>query len=216
MKEIFEEDETEAVILVDASNAFNRLNRNIFIHNIKILCPEIATYIINSYKNGSRLFIVGGSEITSNEGTTQGDSIAMATYALGILPLLTLIETPGIKHVAFADDISSAGSISSLKSWWGKIVYYGPLLGYYPNASKSWLISKPNNEKQAFNFAEKYGLKETVKGRKHLGAVIGTTEFKEDYINTIVKQWVLELEKLSEIATSQNEAAYAAFVRVSS
>ena len=40
MKLIFENEDTEAVILVDASNAFNSLNRQAALHNIRIVCPQ--------------------------------------------------------------------------------------------------------------------------------------------------------------------------------
>ena len=67
-------DETcEAVILVDASNVFNSINRNVFLHNVTIICPAIAIYVKNCYSLHSRLFIIGGNEIRSCEGTTQGD-----------------------------------------------------------------------------------------------------------------------------------------------
>ena len=39
----------------------------------------------------SRLFITGGKEISSNDGTTQGDPIAMGMYAQGLMSLLSLI-----------------------------------------------------------------------------------------------------------------------------
>ena len=39
----------------------------------------------------SRLFITGGKEISSNDGTTQGDPIAMGMYAQGVMSLLSLI-----------------------------------------------------------------------------------------------------------------------------
>ena len=43
-----EKDETDAVILIDASNVFNRMNRTTAIHNIQILCPNIAMFIVNT------------------------------------------------------------------------------------------------------------------------------------------------------------------------
>ena len=45
----FEQDlDCEGVLQIDASNAFNSLNRNVLLHNIKIICPEIANYVIIS------------------------------------------------------------------------------------------------------------------------------------------------------------------------
>ena len=80
--DMFNEENTEGVIQVDASNAFNSINRKILLHNAKILCPQFAVYIYNSYCNPARLFIVGGDEIKSSEGTTQGDPIAMLAYGV--------------------------------------------------------------------------------------------------------------------------------------
>ena len=72
MRRMYENDNTDAVILVDAANAFNNLNREALIHNIKYVCPEIATYVVNCYANPARLFVIGGLELKSQEGTTQG------------------------------------------------------------------------------------------------------------------------------------------------
>ena len=60
MRRMFEQDETEAVLLVDAANAFNSVNREVFLHNIKIICPSLATFVQNCYQSPTRLFIFGG------------------------------------------------------------------------------------------------------------------------------------------------------------
>ena len=82
MKDIFSSVDTDAVILVDASNAFNLLNRKLALHNVQYTCPPFATVLINTYHNPSRLLISGGREILSQEGTTQGDNLAMPFYGL--------------------------------------------------------------------------------------------------------------------------------------
>ena len=61
------------------------------LHNLKVICPIIATFIINCYATPLRLFIVSGGEILSSEETTQGDRTAMGTYALGILSLIKFL-----------------------------------------------------------------------------------------------------------------------------
>ena len=50
IRNIFEADETDAVLLIDASNAFNALNRAAALHNIRVLFPTLATYVINTYR----------------------------------------------------------------------------------------------------------------------------------------------------------------------
>ena len=88
MREIFTFNDTEAILLVDASNVFNAINRQAALHNIQVICPAISTILSNTYQAPIKLFIVGGGEIDSSEGTTQGDPLAMAMYALAIRPLI--------------------------------------------------------------------------------------------------------------------------------
>ena len=137
MHDIFEEENTEAVLLVDASNAFNSVNRNVFLHNVSIICPAIATYVQNCYSLPSRLFVIGGYEIKSSEGTTQGDPIAMALYAVAIIPLMLMImeiaanapKEESSKVAAYADDFTAAGTVERLKSWWDVLCQLGPKFG---------------------------------------------------------------------------------------
>ena len=90
---IFEADDTDAVLLIDATDAFNALNRAAALHNIRVLCPIIAANAVNTYRQPARLFITGGKEIISVEGTTQGDALAMGHYALSIQPLITSLQS---------------------------------------------------------------------------------------------------------------------------
>ena len=61
MRKIYEDDATNAVLLIDAENAFNSMNRQVALHNIHVICPSIAAYITNTYRNSSRLVIAGGA-----------------------------------------------------------------------------------------------------------------------------------------------------------
>ena len=90
MRQIFESSETQAILLVDAENAFNNLNRKTALKNIKEICPPFYQYLANTYQKSAKLIIPGENDYTviySDEGTTQGDPIAMAMYGLGIKPL---------------------------------------------------------------------------------------------------------------------------------
>ena len=63
MRTIFEDPATEGVILVDASNAFNSLNRRVALHNIQISCPSFSCILINNYRIPPRMIILGGAEL---------------------------------------------------------------------------------------------------------------------------------------------------------
>ena len=47
MHEIFKEQDTEAVLLIDATNAFNTVNIKVVLVNVKVICPAISTYVNN-------------------------------------------------------------------------------------------------------------------------------------------------------------------------
>jgi hypothetical protein len=215
MKSIFEQDDTEGVILVDASNAFNSLNRKAALHNVQIICPNFATILINTYREPSRMVVFGADDIMSVEGTTQGDNLAMSFYALGTDPLMRYLKItcPNTRQVSLADDITGAGTIYNLKEWWDTIVVEGQKFGYYVNESKSWLILKDetllNTAKNVFcNSAIKF----TTEGKRHLGAVLGSDNFRKQYTEEKVSEWCAEVEKLSEYAKSQPQAAFSAFI----
>ena len=54
----------------------------------------------------------------SQEGTAQGDPLAMAMYAVAITPLIHRLEDREIRQVWFADDATACGNLTHLKTWW--------------------------------------------------------------------------------------------------
>ena len=125
MHQAFEDAEAESVILVDATNAFNCLNRQVALLNIKHLCAALSKVLINTYRQHSQLFIDGES-ILSQEGTTQGDPLAMVMYAVAITPLIHRLLDENIQQVWFADDASPGGKLVHIKRWWDNISRIGP------------------------------------------------------------------------------------------
>ena len=150
MRELFEHDNSDTVLLIDASNAFNSLNRAAALHNIRVLCTSIATYAINTDREPARLFIVGGQELRSSEGTTQGDPLAMSLYAISLQPLITRLQVrSAASQCWYAGDAAGCGSLGDVKTWWDELMVSGPPLGYFPNPQKCWLIVKPEKERPA-------------------------------------------------------------------
>ena len=176
MREIFTFDDTEAILLVDASNAFNAVNRQAALHNIQVICPAISTILSNTYQVPIKLFIVGEGEIDSSEGTTQGDPLAMAMYALAIRPLIDKLRDaePNVRQVWFADDATAAGRLATLCQWWQLISTIGPDFGYNPNASKTHLVVKPELISKAKRIFQNTDVQTSTNGQRHLGAAIGT------------------------------------------
>ena len=187
ISQIFNEENPEAVLLIDASNAFNAVKHELFLHNVSVICPEIVVFVRNCYSLPSRLFIIGGSELKPCEGTTEGDTAVMAIYAIAIIPLLLMLvdqaeQLPGkrTKSVAYVDNFTSAGSITNLLHWWNTLTTLGPLFGYYPKPTKCWLIVKPPMKDITLKTFKNTGINITEGDKRHLGAVIGSIEYREN------------------------------------
>ena len=46
------------------------------------------------------------------------------------------------------------------------------------------------------------GINVTVQGQRHLGAVIGSREYVEEYVNDKVTNWISKITKLAEFTDS--------------
>ena len=132
MSQVLVEEGTHGILLIDASNAFNQMNRSVALHNVQITCKEMSLYIINTYRSPSRLFICGGGEILSQEGTTQGDPLAMPWYSINTSIMIQSLwtSTPGVKQVWIADDSAGGGQILPLYNWYNHLNQEGQKYGY--------------------------------------------------------------------------------------
>ena len=216
MSRAFSLSETEALLLVDADNAFNSINRKVALHNVQRICPSFYRFLFNSYQVPVKLFISGSRKfIWSKEGATQGDPAAMAFYALATRPLMDVLSKIGkIIQSWYADDTAACSSLVELKSWWDKLCAIGPTYGYFPKPSKTILVVKNGfNLPMARSLFEKTGVTISLQGERHLGAVIGSKDFKEQYVRNKVSGWVKDVEELSEIGKDEPQLAYNAYIK---
>ena len=141
----------------------------------------------------------------------------MLVYAIATIPLIlhtvSTIEgnSMNTKTAGYADDIFGGGTIEGLKCMWDSIEKWGPEYGYFQQASKSWLIVKPQYVVKARKIFENTGVQITIEGKKHLGAVIGSAEYREEFVNEKITTWIDELTILSQIALIAPQEAYTCF-----
>ncbi|XP_064391050.1 uncharacterized protein LOC135338886 [Halichondria panicea] len=130
-------------------------------------------------------------------------------YGLATIPIIRKLD--GLcKQVWYADDSAAIGKIGQLHDWWNKLAAIGPAFGYFPNPSKTWLVTKQNHHDRATNIFAGSGVNVTPEGRPYLGAAIGSREYIAEYVNTKVQLWSSSINTLSNIAKSQPHAAYSA------
>ena len=79
---------TDAVLLVDAHNAFNRLNLRVALNNIQFVCPSLSTILIDMYHLPERMFVTVGIKLSSEEGTHK------AAHRLWLCTLLVWCLSP--------------------------------------------------------------------------------------------------------------------------
>ena len=184
--------------------------------------PFSSHFFQNHYQDPAQLFIIdktGQETLKSEEGSTQGDPSAMAFYALGVKPLInTLGDLCSVEKLCrqawFADDSSAIGILAQVKNWWLKLEDIGPKFGYYPKPSKSILILKdPALMQQASELFADTQIQITCSGQRHLGAVIGQEEYKQQYISTKVSKWVEDVTALADIANDEPQAALSAYTK---
>ena len=212
LRKIWEDEDTEAVLLVDARNAFNMLNRKAALYNTSIVCPELATYLHNTYDLPSKLLIAnsGGEEILSREGTTQGDNLAMAFYACSVIPMIKRSRTQSTaKSIWYADDGAGAGKLTDISTFWNFLKSEGAGYGYFTNPGKSILIVKPEHEDRAKQLFTDVQVK---MGARYLGSHIGDSESKWDFLRSQTRDWIDDIRSLSRVAREEPHLAYAAYV----
>ena len=90
----------------------------------------------------------------------------------------------------------------------------GPKYGYYPKPSKTiMIITNPEKLDLARQVFGDTGINIDINGERHLGAVIGNQEFKENFVKKKVDKWILDVEQLSSIAKDEPQIALSAFTK---
>ena len=130
-------------------------------------------------------------------------------YALATIPLIKSLPNT-VKQVWYADDGTALGSVRHLRNWWNELNSIGPSFGYFPNAMKTWLVVKEDQQLEAEALFHDTDINITCSGRPYLGVPLGTQQYKDQFISEKVSEWVEELRTLSTIASTEPHAAYAA------
>ena len=116
------------------------------------------------------------------------------------------------KMVAYVDDFTAGDTAKDLKYWWETLCELGEKFGYYPEESKTWLIVKNDFYDIANTTFKSTKINVTSNGMRHLGAVIGSRSYKEDYMNEKIDQRIKEVKLLSEIAKIEPQYALSCFI----
>ena len=138
--------------------------------------------------------------------------MALSHYAISLQPLITRLNSSSLtKQCWYADAAAAAGALRELRKWWDVLTEMGTSSGYYPNAKKFWLLTKQGKEDSAREVFLYTTINISTQDQKHLGAVLGSRAYLEEYVNGNVEGWVDQVVKLAEFATIYPQASYKAF-----
>ena len=204
----------EGVLCVDASIAFNSLNRQAALHNIPRVCPVAGQVFANCYSAAICLYLEDDKRVLSVEGTCQGDPLAMAFYALATQPLVEALSTvcPSVPQIWYADDDAALGRLVELRFYWDCVLELGQGYGYLPNAKKSTLLVRRELVEEARQLFDGTGVSVTTDGLRYLGSPIGSDEYTGKYARSSDAQWSANVKACADVAESQPHAAYHVFV----
>ena len=164
------------------------------------------------FRRDTELYI-DGITLYSQEGTTQGDPLAMSMYALAVLPLIKEVNPEkSVIQSWYTDDALAAVSVSSLREWWDALVTLGPryLLCQshqnIPNRKRT-----PSVHRQHPQHPLRTRKLKLLMMANHTAAALGTSSFTKLYVKSKVEKLSEELNTLASIAETNPQAAHACF-----
>jgi hypothetical protein len=130
--------------LLDFKNAFNMIDRQRFLSEVRSRYPQIFAWVQYSYGTSATLF-TGEDVIYAQRGVQQGDPLGPLLFALAIHPLLIRLKSKCDLAVAYLDDITLKGSSEQVRDAIELVEIEGPSYGVYLSPAKT-VIWWPGND----------------------------------------------------------------------
>ena len=102
-----------------------------------------------------------------------------------------------------------AWKIEGIRSYWELLQQVGPLYGYFPKPSKSYLVVKEKYLENAVETLRESEVKIAAEGKNHLGAATGREDFKASYVKSLANDCINQPNLLSKI---EPQSAYSAYL----
>lgn len=199
----------KCLLQIDATNAFNQIDRTAMLNSLEANFPEIYNYVVSAYGDPA-LLIINSHEpnnadriIQSATGVRQGDPLGSFLFCLTIQPLLKDIRDRfNVDILAIADDILIAGPTLSCQHALDWMRARGGQIGFHINLSKSvgYIPNANNVSILEMQQLASTGLTVTSMGITALGVPIGTDAFQADALRKWLEEGNRMLEGIQAVA----------------
>ena len=196
------------LVKIDFTNAFNCVDRQVFLEQCRHQFPGLARWAEWCYANPTNLYF--GSEIISSEkGVQQGDPIGPLLFALALQPLLLELNNGrsdnGLQLVySYLDDLILAGEQQAVAGAFHFLKAAASQMGLEFNTSKCEVIPAAGHDATIINDLFPSNVIFRDNGDfELLGGPIGSDDFCNNHTQARVGKAVVLLEALGELPDPQ-------------
>ena len=200
---LYGERDDHVCLLIDFKNAFNSVNRDSIMSEIRLICPEIATWVEYSYQSAPRLY-TNTEVLFSCKGVQQGDPLGPLLFALALHPIVTKIASECTLDINgwYLDDGSLIGKTSEVLKALKILQSESASVGLDLNLSKCELFWPTPNPTLWNDFPQEIGRNETL-GAHILGSPIGDPIKSQQYVAKRVVKIVKAIENVKKLNDPQ-------------
>jgi Reverse transcriptase (RNA-dependent DNA polymerase) len=132
----------EGLLKLDFSNAFNCIRRDVILHCVAELFPELYAFVSVCYSD-SAFLCFGDFLLMSDEGAQQGDPLGPLLFSLSMLSMAKSLSSEF--NVWYLDDGSIGGNVDVLIQDFERVKQLSEVLGLSINVTKCEIISDDVN-----------------------------------------------------------------------
>jgi hypothetical protein len=186
-------DPGKIMLKVDFANAFNTIDRTVFLEETFEHFPQIFRWVAFCYMQPAKLFF-GPNVLYSSAGVQQGDPLGPLLFSLGLHRIIRRVEEaqPNLDvNSWYLDDGCLIGDVAQVKDAFDLINTHAEEVGLRLNVAKNelWWPARPDDDSDGFPANVK---RQPKQGVELLGCPVGDPEFLERHFER-------KLQKLAHV-----------------